>query len=70
MKFFRREKDYDFYFFALFDAVLIFILSVFTYGGFWVPFILALLVFGFLRFTRFIFVLILKGLGMMRDGKV
>lgn len=70
MKLFKHEKDYDFYFFAVFDSVIIFALCVFAYGGFWVPLILAFLVFIFLRFTRFIYCIILKAFGILRDKKL
>lgn len=69
MKFFRHEKDYHFYFYALFVALLVFLLSLSAYGGFWVPFILALFVHLFLRFTKFIYNLILKGFGFIRDSR-
>lgn len=69
MKFFRREKDYSFYFYAIFVSLLVFLLSLSAYGGFWVPFILAFFVQVFLRFTKFIFDLILKGFGLIRDSR-
>lgn len=70
MKFFRHEKDYSFYFYAVFVALLVFFLSFSAYGGFWVPFILAFFVHVFLRFTKFLYNLILKGLGFIRDRRV
>lgn len=66
---FEFKENYDFKFYNIFSSFFVFIIFSFIYSDFWVNFVLAIMVYVFLRISYFLWQILKRILGFWGNGK-